>query len=128
MVATRDETIQNLRKQLDQMTRNKHKTDSANVKLRSTVDELKSDIVEISAAVNMRDASRNISLIGGYSLALRRSCSHAGARSALAMMTGGELQQNFKFKEIVFKFEHKVATAKRLKAAEVYREGIVGQL
>ena len=64
---------------------------------------------------NFRPGLRNISLYGGYTLAIRRNYSHVGAKIAAEMLAGSEVQGDLHDKKVVLLYEHKAAEAKRVR-------------
>ena len=69
---------------------------------------------ELVAITNFRPGKRNISLYGGYTLALNRSTGHASTNTAISMMAGMEHQGAFKDRHVVEKFEHRACVAQRV--------------
>jgi hypothetical protein len=72
------------------------------------VSELKVDMADLLSLVNFRP-NRNITIYGGYTMALRRNIGHVGAAAALSMVTGDDVHGDLRSKKIVYRYEHRVA-------------------
>ena len=69
--------------------------------LQDKVRLLEGQLVDLRAKVLLRSGKKNVSLEGGYYLALQRSLGYASTRTAISMLGGADWQGGLKSKDIV---------------------------
>jgi hypothetical protein len=62
--------------------------------------------------------NRNVSVWGGYSLAIRRNIGYASAADTVLMIAGDELHGAVRTKHVVFRYEHNACLVQRLKSQD----------
>eukprot|EP00959_Pyramimonas_sp_CCMP1952_P456766 9473700-Pyramimonas_sp.AAC.1 len=90
--------------------------------LSGRVKELSDELNGVMEMVQYRsgDPGSHVSKIGGYALAIARNKGHCGAEVTLDMVASDSLHGGVQDKKIIYKYQHKVAAAKRLRAREAY--------
>jgi len=85
-------------------------------------DEAREQMVRLQKEINFRPGKRWISLIGGYTLALKRNIGHASTRAIVPIVAGEDMRGAFKDPKMVVKFEHRTCVGQRLASKQVYQD------
>ena len=87
--------------------------------------QVRQESQQLVAKINVRPGSRNVSTFGGYSLAIKRNAAgHVGAAAAAQLVAGDDFRGGLHDKNIVLKYEHRAACAKRCRAFQECAEFI----
>jgi len=82
--------------------------------------EVKDQLTALEGRVNFRPGKRNISLYGGYLLALKRNTGHTSAKALVSIVAGDQLNGAFKDPHLCIKYEHRACAAMRLMSKNTY--------
>ena len=119
----RDEQISDLKAENRSLKKNVARLSDRCSHLVSVAAEADAQTLALAQAINYRPG-RNITVHGGYNLALIRNKSHVGT-SAVALMVGesemhGKL--TYETRQSVIVFEHRAAVAKQVRSRTFYRQ------
>ena len=103
-LAERNADIADLRQKNRALVQSNSYKSKVIVSLQDKVKLLEGQLVDLRAKVNLRPGKRNVSLEGGYYLALQRSLGYASTRTAIGMLGGADWQGGLKSKDIVVRF------------------------
>ena len=118
-----NEIVDMLKKQLKAAQRMSRYWKSKSESLETQLVESRNESKALAAKVKFRPGIRNVTCLGGYTLAIKRNRSgHVGAASAAQLVAGDVLRGGLHDKKIVLQYEHKAACAKRCRAAQVIAE------
>jgi len=90
--------------------------------LENSKGELQDKLVALESKINYRPGLRNISLYGGYLLAVKRNIGNTGSKSLVAIVAGDELNGAFKDAKLVTRFEHRACWGQRLRSKQIYAD------
>jgi hypothetical protein len=119
MMVERDDNVETLRVELRLLKKSQTHYYEQTQALRQTIVQLHATNTDLVRQLNYRPGIRWVSVFGGYDIALRRASGHAGAKTTLAMLTGG-LRGNVTDRGVVYRYEHRAAAAQHLKSLDVY--------
>ena len=63
-------------------------------------------IGHLRSILNLREGRKNVTICGGYAMAIKRNLSHSGAAAMVATLGGEEERGGLKSKDAVIRFEH----------------------
>eukprot|EP00959_Pyramimonas_sp_CCMP1952_P059132 1235093-Pyramimonas_sp.AAC.1 len=111
---SRDETIMELRAELSRVRRSRNYWEEKSSDLTAMCASARDDCVAIADQANYRPGLRNMSLFGGYSVALARSRTAASASATITLVAGDSVRGGFTDHHIVSKYEARACVAQRL--------------
>ena len=83
---------------------------------------MKNQLENLNSLVLLRPGARNVSVRGGYWMALKRATGHGGAAQIVDIMAGSEHQGALKDRNMVYRYEHNAALCQRVAARSFFDE------
>eukprot|EP00959_Pyramimonas_sp_CCMP1952_P218380 4567297-Pyramimonas_sp.AAC.1 len=78
-------------------------------------------IKSLNEQIFMRPGKRNVSVFGGYSIALKRNIGHTSSKAIVAVLSGDPERGGLRDKNISIKFEHRCNHVQRLLSSQHYQ-------